>query len=224
MKPELTIDLLKKAAKEFCDMESSYLNKDLYGITDGKAVGTYIEHKFQEFLKERFVYDRGSSAKGIDLPSGNIETDIKVTSIEKPQSSCPFQNAGQKIFGLGYNLLIFVYSKNDSPQTDASILDFVSCTFLDKERTSDYTTTYRLIEMINDGANKEDIVSYLVDRNMPADEITIEQLACDIMKNTPKQGYLTVSNALQWRLKYGRIVALTDMVDGIIKLIDKVNK
>ncbi len=48
MKPKLTIARLKKSAKEFCEIESTYRNKDLYGVTDGKAIGTYIEHKFQK--------------------------------------------------------------------------------------------------------------------------------------------------------------------------------
>lgn len=43
MKPELTIDLLIYEAENFCVQESNYDNPDLYGITDGKAVGTYIE-------------------------------------------------------------------------------------------------------------------------------------------------------------------------------------
>ena len=48
------------------------------------------------------------------MPGENICTDIKVTSITQPQSSCPFKNARQKIYGLGYNLLVFVYNKEDS--------------------------------------------------------------------------------------------------------------
>ena len=59
----------------------------------------------------------------------------------------------------------------------------MSCSFIEKERTADYTTTFRLREMIKDGANKEDIVAYLND------------------KNIPHQEYLTISNALQWRLQ-----------------------
>ncbi len=50
MKPKLTISRLKKAAKDFCKMESIHKNKDLFGVTDGKAIGTYIEHKFQAYL------------------------------------------------------------------------------------------------------------------------------------------------------------------------------
>lgn len=224
MKLNLTIDLLKQVATEFCNAESSHKNPDLFGVTDGKAVGTYIEHKFQEYLETKFVYDRGSSAHGIDLPGADIQTDIKVTSINQPQSSCPFKDATQKIFGLGYNLLVFVYNKNDDPKSRTAILDFVSCSFLDKERTADYTITFRLREMIEDGANKDDIIAYLNDRNIPADDITLGQIADRILSYKPEQGYLTISNALQWRLQYGRIVSLKDKVSGISKLIDKVNQ
>lgn len=222
MKPKLTIQALKKAAKKFCEIESTFKNKDLFGVTDGKAVGTYIEHKFQKYLDEHFIYQKGSSARGIDLPSDTIKTDIKVTSIRQPQSSCPFKNAKQKIFGLGYNLLIFVYEKKDDTTEKSTTLNFVSCTFLTAARTADYTTTFRLRQMIKDGANQEDIVAYLNDRNIPADEITLSQIAEQILNTPLLQGYLTISNALQWRLQYGRVVKLKEAIEGISKLVDKI--
>ena len=224
MNPELTIKTLKKAAKAFCDIESTYENRDLYGVTDGKAVGTYIEHKFQKYLEDHYTYEKGSSAKGIDLPGANIQTDIKVTSVRQPQSSCPFKDAKQKIFGLGYNLLIFVYNKTENSNKNTSNLHFISCSFLEKDRTADYTTTFRIREMIQDGAIKEDIIGYLNDKSIPADEITLSLIADQIINNTPKQGYLTISNALQWRLQYARVVNLSETVDGIIKIVDKVTQ
>lgn len=224
MNPELTIETLKKSAKEFCDIESSHLNTGLYGVTDGKAVGTYIEHKFKKYLLDNYTYENGSSAKGVDLPGPTIRTDIKVTSIRQPQSSSPFKDAKQKIFGLGYNLLVFVYDKVDDPNTRSAKLDFVSCSYLDKERTADYTTTFRIREMVKDGTIKEDIIAYLNDKNIPADDIALGLIADQILNNTPKQGYLTISNALQWRLQYARVVNLTDKVDGITKVVDKVTK
>ncbi len=224
MREQLTIELLKKAAKDFCSKESTYSNKDLFGVTDGKAVGTYIEHKFQKYLDENYEYNKGSSAKGIDLPGNEILTDIKVTSIKQPQSSCPFKDAKQKIFGLGYNLLLFVYEKTDDQELGTAILDFVSCSFLEKGRTADYTTTFRIREMVKDGAIKEDIIAYLNDKNIPADEITLNQIADSILSKTPEQGYLTISNALQWRLQYARVVYLTDCVNGISKLVDKISR
>jgi len=75
--------------------------------------------------------------------------------------------------------------------------------------------------MIENKANAEDIFAYLNDRNIPADEITLMQMAENILKKTPIVGYLTISNALQWRLQYGRIVTLKDKISGITKIIDK---
>jgi len=220
-KQKLTIKNLITLAKEFCEQESKTPNNELFGVTDGKAVGTLIEHKFKDFLLSKYDLQVGSSASGIDLPSAEINTDIKVTSIKQPQSSCPFKNAQQKIFGLGYNLLVFVYDKQDDAKTKTALLNFVSCSFIEKERTADYQTTTSLLQMIENKANADDIFAYLNDRNIPADEITLMNLAEQILKNPPKVGYLTISNALQWRLQYGRIVTLKDTVSGITKIIDK---
>lgn len=213
MKPELTINALKQAAKVFCEIESKINHTSLIGVTDGKAVGTYVEHKFQNYLKDNYTLVVGSSAKGIDLPGDDIMTDIKVTSITQPQSSCPFRNARQKIFGLGYNLLVFVYDKQDTNNT--CTLRFTHCTFIDKMRTADFTITKRLREMMKDGANKEDIIGFLEDKNVPGDEIVYNDLADEVLANIPEQGYLTISNALQWRLQYARVIALNNQVNGV---------
>lgn len=201
--------------------ESRYKNRELYGVTDGKAVGTHIEHKFKKHLSDKYILTIGSSASGIDLPSDDIQTDIKVTSIKQPQSSCPFKDARQKIYGLGYNLLVFVYDKTDDPETKSATLNFVSCSFIARERTADYTTSFRLREMVNDKANETDIIAYLTDKNIPADEITLSKLARQIMISPPEQGYLTISNALQWRLQYQRIVDLNEDVKGITRIVHK---
>lgn len=210
----MDISDLKAEAKIFCEFMKQENHPSLIGITDGKAVGTYIEHRFQKYLSSKYEIEIGNSAKGIDLPGSTIETDIKVTSIVQPQSSCPFKNARQKIFGLGYNLLIFVYDKKDTPTT--CTLDFKYCTFIDKSRTADFTITKRLREMVDDGANKDDIVGFLVDKNVPGDAIVYSDLADEILRNKPKQGYLTISNALQWRLQYTRVISLENIVNGVL--------
>jgi hypothetical protein len=88
---------------------------------------------------------------------------MKTTSIKQPQSSCPFKSANQKIYGLGYALLVFVYEKTDNDKT----------------------------------------------RN---------ELAKHILKNRPKIGYLTISNALQWRLQYSRIIEKAEKAEGVVKI------
>lgn len=218
-KEKLTIEKLIEEAQLFCIEQSEFKHKELFGVTDGKAVGTLIEQKFQKYLNDRYIVSIGSSARGIDLPSEDILTDIKVTSIKQPQSSCPFRDAKQKIFGLGYNLLVFVYDKTDDPTTQTAILNFVSCSFISKERTADYTTTSILNDMKKVEANEDDIVAFLEGIKLPADEITLQQIAGIILATEIPIGYLTISNALQWRLQYKRIVNLTDDIPGVEKIV-----
>jgi len=46
----------------------------------------------------------------------------------------------------------------------------------------------------------------------------VEELANEILSNKPKIGYLTISNALQWRLQYQRVIDNAGKVEGIIKI------
>jgi len=216
-KPKLTIDALFGEAKEFCITFSQIRHTSIVGVTDGKAIGTYIEHKFKDLLTQKYTVTIGSSANGIDLPDPEINTDIKTTFIKQPQSSCPFKNARQKIFGLGYNLLLFVYNKDDNLQNN---LQFLHARFIDKNRTADYQTTRGLREIIQKGGNLDDIKAFLMDKNLPVDEIELEKIAEEILENPPQIGYLTISNALQWRLQYSRVIMLEGENEGIVKIYD----
>ena len=204
---------LQIAAKKFCENESGLYRSELVGVTDG----TFVEHLFQEYLGQQYEMIAGSSANGLDLPS--VNTDIKVTSIKQPQSSCPFKDSKQKIYGLGYNLIVFVYQKTDDARTKKGSLNFLSCSFIESSRTADYQTTTGILNIIANNGNTDDIFAFLIDHQIPSDEVTLMKMAEDILKNPPKVGYLTISNALQWRLQYRRIVNLTETVDGITQII-----
>lgn len=217
MKKVLTIESLIKEAKQFCESNSKVYRTELFGVTDGKAVGTFVEHLFKEHLSERYDLTVGNTAEGLDLPS--VNTDIKVTSLKQPQSSCPFKDSRQKIFGLGYNLLVFVYKKDDDPAKQMGMLDFVSCTFVDQSRTADFQTTTGIRRIISNHGNQDDIFAFLVEHHIPCDEVALYRMAGEILDNPPCVGYLTISNALQWRLQYGRIVAMADEVEGIEPII-----
>lgn len=78
--------------------------------------------------------------------------------------------------------------------------------------------TRRLREMIKDGANREDIVAFLNDKNLPVDDIEASQIAEEVLRSPPNQGYLTISNALQWRLQYGRAIDVAGSVPGVTRL------
>lgn len=169
MKPKLTIEKLHNEAALFSRNESSHWEPKLYGVTDGKAVGTYFEHKFQLCLREKYSYSEGNSAKGIDFPG--LLVDMKVTSIKQPQSSCPFKSARQKVFGLGYSLLVFVYEKRDNESKKLRNLNIIHNIFIKKDKTADYQATIGLKQILENEGNREDILAFLSDRNLPVDNI-----------------------------------------------------
>src|SRR5258705_387678 len=73
-KPKLTLQLLKAEAKKFVAAFGKK-HPELFGVTDGKAVGTYVEAKFNVYLQERYTYNEGNAAIGIDFPE--LEVDVK---------------------------------------------------------------------------------------------------------------------------------------------------
>ena len=216
LKAPLTLDALLAEAALFSKAESSHDEPSLFGVTDGKAVGTYLEHKFVAHLMDKYSFAGGNSASGIDIPSINV--DIKVTSIKQPQSSCPFKSARQKIYGLGYNLIVFVYEKSDDPIRKTGRLNMLHTIFIQKDRTGDYQMTRGLREIIEREGNAEDMVAFMLDRNLPIDEIEANNIAEQLLREKPEQGYLTISNALQWRLQYARVIQQAGVVPGIRRI------
>ncbi len=218
MKLSLTIDLLQKEAQKFSKKESKHKEPKLFGITDGKAVGTYLEHKFQKYLHKKYNYIEGSSASGIDFPE--LKVDMKVTSIRQPQSSCPYKSAKQKIFGLGYSLLVFVYEKKDYIKTKTGNLNIMHTIFIESHRTADFQMTTGLQQILDNNGNTDDIVAFLRDKNLPIDyDIEGKKISEMLFEKQPETGYLTISNALQWRLQYSRVIAKAGEIDGIIRVI-----
>lgn len=218
--PELDLDNLRSMAKEFCTYMSTRRIPELYGTDNGKTIGTFIEHEFKDYLAQNYTFESGSPAKGIDLPSPVLNTDIKATKTTQPQSSCPYRDTRQKIYGLGYNLLVFVYDKTDSTDKngDHAVLRFVSCVFIEKERTGDYQLTTEILKILKNEGNEDDLFALFKDKSLPGDDMTHTQLAEEVLQDPPPQGYLTISNALQWRLQYQRVVDMST-TDGLYKII-----
>ncbi len=216
MKTRLDVRALREEAARFAHRESSHDEPTLYGVTDGKKVGTYFEHKFQSHLSDIYLYDEGSSAKGIDFP--DLEVDMKVTSFKQPQSSSPFKSARQKVLGLGHSLLVFVYKKTDDDVSRTGRLDIRHTIFIEASRTADYQTTRGILEILRRNGNVDDLVGFMTDRNLPIDEIEAVKLADELIENPPRLGYLTISNALQWRLQYGRVIDEAGAVEGILRV------
>lgn len=217
MLPSLTLDDLKREARDFAVGESSHHEPLLFGVTDGKAIGTCFEHKFRHHLQTKFSFEAGSSARGIDFPE--LGVDMKVTSLRQPQSSCSFRSARQKIYGLGYSLLIFVYDKTDDEAARTGNLTIAHTIFVDSARTADFQTTTGLRRVVENAGNIDDIIAFLQERFLPVDEITAQDLAEEILAMPPETGYLTISNALQWRLQYRRVIEQAGQIDGVHRIL-----
>ncbi|MBI3767719.1 MAG: restriction endonuclease [Deltaproteobacteria bacterium] len=216
MKPTLSLDRLKAEAQRFAQIESAHREPSLYGVTDGKAVGTYFEHKFRSYLHDRYEFAEGNSAKGIDFP--DLDVDMKVTSVKQPQSSCPFKSARQKIYGLGYSVLVFVYEKSDDAKARTGHLDILHAIFVESTCTADYQTTTGIRRILENNGNKDDLLAFLQERMLPVDDIEASSIADELPKRPPDVGYLTISNALQWRLQYSRVIEKAGSVAGIQRI------
>ncbi len=217
MKKKLTKSILRKEAKIFAEEISKIEDKYLFNINDGKSVGTYVEHKLQNLLSKKYKYEKGNSARGIDFPE--LLVDIKVTSHKQPQSSCPCKSANQKIFGLGYSLLIFVYDKIDDNKAQKSRLNILHSIFIDASRTGDYQLTSSIKQILENDGNSDDLIALMRDKNLPIDYDIEGPIIAEILLRDPLNiGYLTISNALQWRLQYGRVIQKAGKIKGIIKI------
>jgi restriction system protein len=118
------------------------------------------------------------------------------------------------VFGLGYNLLLLVYEKNDDRESQTTSLTFRNVVFIPAVRTGDYQLTRGLLQILAHDANVDDVDALIEERNLPLDEIGRRRLAEQIVAHPPEQGYITVSNALQWRLQYGHAIRLVGTEDG----------
>ncbi|MBL7987181.1 MAG: restriction endonuclease [Chlorobi bacterium] len=217
MKRQLDIEALKSGATDFANRQSSLHEAQLFGVTDGKAIGTYLEHSFRAYLRQQYQFEEGNSAKGIDFPS--VGVDMKVTSIRQPQSSCPFTSARQKIYGLGYGILIFAYDKTDDHHSKTGCLHILHTIFVEQHRTADYQTTSGILRILENNGNRDDLFAFLQERMLPVDEIGAWSIVDEVIAHPPQLGYLTISNALQWRLQYGRVIEQAGSIAGIEKLI-----
>ncbi len=75
--------------------------------------------------------------------------------------------------------------------------------------------TKGITDILKNDGNADDLAAFVQEKNLPVDDIGARDLAEEILSNPPKQGYLTISNALQWRLQYGRVIQEAGEVEGV---------
>ncbi len=115
-------------------------------------------------------------------------------------------------------MIVFVYEKVDNVSSKTARLNIRHTIFVHQDRTADYQLTRSILQVLKNEGNADDLVALMQDKNLPVDEIEAYNIAEEILRKPPQQGYLTISNALQWRLQYSRVIQQADLVEGVINV------
>jgi len=207
-KPKLTKKALQKESHAFAARISNIWETWIYNNARSKRLGTFIEDQLELFLREGYEFTKGSSSKGIDFPE--LLVDVKTTDHRQPQSSAPFSSIREKIFGLGYAVLIFVYRIRKDHEQRKGRLEITGTTFIDAGDTGDTTLTAKLIDAKAFGQKEvcrvicQEIKRLRIDKKMIS-HAWIRGLITEVCDNEIMRGRLTISPALQWRVQYGKI-------------------
>jgi len=114
--------------------------------------------------------------------------------------------------------LVFVYDKSDDDAAKTARLDIQHVIYVDPNRTADYQMTRGICQILDNDGNDDDLVASMYDRRLPVDEIEAAKIAEELLQNRPEIGYLTISNAWQWRLQYKRAITKAGEVEGVYRL------
>lgn len=106
----------------------------------------------------------------------------------------------------------------DDNRKKTATLNILHTIFVKAERTADFQTTYGLRQILENKGNRDDILAFIQERNLPVDEIGANDLADEIINNPPDVGFLTISNALQWRLQYSRVIERAGSEQGVLAI------
>ncbi len=90
---------------------------------------------------------------------------------------------------------------------------------MESHRTGDFQTTSGLRKIIENDGNLDDVLAFFEERLLPVEDIQAKVLAEEILNDPPEIGYLTISNALQWRLQYSRVIQKAGNIVGIFKVL-----
>ena len=113
-------------------------------------------------------------------------------------------------------MLVFVYDKTDDPSAKTALLNILHTIFVEPHRTADFQTTSGILKILDNNPVVDDLLAFFDERMLPLDDIAAREMAEEVLKNRPSLGYLTISNALQWRLQYTRVITEAGNIEGML--------
>ncbi|AXR81444.1 hypothetical protein [Natrarchaeobaculum sulfurireducens] len=170
-----------------------------------KQIGTYFEKELRVWFEDKHgLVSEGSVAKDLDLPAFNL--DLKTTSNRQPQSSSTFDDPGERIVGVDYNILLIVYDKQ--PVDGGNKFEIMTCAYIPKERASDYRKSEDAVKLVadyRDGKLSEADLREQLENLTGVGAISDEKFK-EIKESPPEKGAITITPALQWRFNYNKMV------------------
>lgn len=208
---------LVRAAQRFCLGAEEEGHKEIFGAVSCHVVNSFVERCFLEHLSDYYNLDVGFSPLNVALPS--INTEIRTAPVDRPDTFCPYISSRQKIYGLGYNLLLMLYVKTDDNAAREGHFAIKSCEYVSAERTADHMTTKILHEILLGGGNQDDVFAFLSDWMQGVPIERLKELAAEIIQTPPTIGFLTISQSRQWRLQASHVIGECAGVEGLTHIV-----
>ena len=61
--PDLTLEILQESISGFVEIYTSSQWQELFGVTDGKAIGAHLESQFKQYLIQSYNIDSAESSE-----------------------------------------------------------------------------------------------------------------------------------------------------------------
>lgn len=196
---KLTLGLLKAAAGRFL----------VETVVPACQVGTtsYEEETLATTLRKAFVRYVGSSFGGDDtdpIPSSDegvafpsLATDFRVAPGARLRFGDGSLSWHHKIRGFNHNLLVMVPSP---------VVELSTAVFIDHNRTADFQTTLGIRDIMRRNGNLDDIVAFLEERRIGANDDERLAAAGAIISSPPRLGYLTYSLGDSPCIRFGHVL------------------
>ncbi len=82
-------------------------------------------------------------------------------------------------------MIIFVYEKTDNSTLRTATLNILHTIYVSAERTADFQMTRGIRNILDNEGNKDDLLAFMFDKNLPVDEIEAGNIADEILRNPP---------------------------------------
>ncbi|MDD5349825.1 MAG: hypothetical protein PHQ12_06405 [Chthoniobacteraceae bacterium] len=213
--PRLTRAQLQIEAAAFAKAHAHHNEPALLGL-DYPVIEPYYLHRFKTELAKRYELPEPDQQEGITFP--DIKVDVKFVNDRLNDSFRPCTSGTQMVHGLGYDVLLFVYHQQSDFEAGTVGLDIRDSIWVKDYRTANWYTTLAILDCLAKRPKMEDLLALFDVIPMPIAPGEAWKLAEDVLKAPPKQGYAAMGKAMQWHMRWSRVIEEAGKVEGILRL------